>query len=194
MRFFYDCEFIEDGSTIQLISIGILSEDGREYYAVNSEMPMKRISEHDWLCRNVVPSLPVTNPQRVRDQLDKRKFFCDIDSSTRLDFTLDTTNTCVKPLFVIANEVRDFLLSHEKPQLWAYCGAYDHVTLMWLWGPMARKPAGLPFYTRDLQQRIDETEERLGRAIELPEQAEGHHNALADARYVRDVMATLEVM
>ena len=35
MRYFYDTEFLEDGETIDLISIGIVAEDGREYYAVN---------------------------------------------------------------------------------------------------------------------------------------------------------------
>ncbi|MBA3574969.1 MAG: 3'-5' exoribonuclease, partial [Pseudonocardiales bacterium] len=33
MRFFYDCEFIEDGLTIDLVSIGVVDEDGREFYA-----------------------------------------------------------------------------------------------------------------------------------------------------------------
>ena len=37
MRYFYDCEFIEDGRTIDLVSIGVVAEDGREYYAVSTE-------------------------------------------------------------------------------------------------------------------------------------------------------------
>ena len=37
MRYFYDTEFIEDGSTIELVSIGIVAEDGREFYAVSTE-------------------------------------------------------------------------------------------------------------------------------------------------------------
>ena len=36
-RYFYDCEFIEDGRTIELISIGVVAEDGREFYAVSTE-------------------------------------------------------------------------------------------------------------------------------------------------------------
>lgn len=36
MRYFYDTEFIDDGRTIELISIGMVSEDGREYYAVST--------------------------------------------------------------------------------------------------------------------------------------------------------------
>jgi hypothetical protein len=37
VRFFYDCEFIEDGTTIDLVSIGVVGEDGREFYAVSTE-------------------------------------------------------------------------------------------------------------------------------------------------------------
>ena len=37
MRYFYDCEFIEDGTTIDLVSIGIVAQDGRELYLVSTE-------------------------------------------------------------------------------------------------------------------------------------------------------------
>ncbi|TWH05595.1 uncharacterized protein DUF5051, partial [Rhodococcus rhodochrous J45] len=55
MKYFYDTEFLENGSTIDLISIGIVAEDGREYYAVNSDMDHDRIAHDEWLCKNVVP-------------------------------------------------------------------------------------------------------------------------------------------
>ena len=42
MRFFYDCEFIEDGTTIDLVSIGVVGEDGREFYAVSTEFDPER--------------------------------------------------------------------------------------------------------------------------------------------------------
>lgn len=56
MRFFYDTEFIEDGSTIELISIGIVAEDGREYYAVSEEFDAARAN--DWVRDNVLDKLP----------------------------------------------------------------------------------------------------------------------------------------
>jgi hypothetical protein len=60
--YWYDTEFLEDGRTIDLISIGIVAEDGREYYAVSDETTRgklnRRIRKHDWLMANVVPSLP----------------------------------------------------------------------------------------------------------------------------------------
>ncbi len=65
-RYFYDAEFLEDGKTIELISIGIVADDGRELYLVNRDAPWRRIKKDEWLMANVVPSLP-HNPA-VRDR------------------------------------------------------------------------------------------------------------------------------
>ncbi|MFT4086067.1 MAG: polyadenylate-specific 3'-exoribonuclease AS [Gordonia sp. (in: high G+C Gram-positive bacteria)] len=56
MRYFYDCEFIEDGTTIDLVSIGVVAEDGREYYAVSTEFDPNRAG--DWVRANVLDKLP----------------------------------------------------------------------------------------------------------------------------------------
>ncbi|PRQ11137.1 hypothetical protein C1Y63_07730 [Corynebacterium sp. 13CS0277] len=56
MRYFYDTEFIEDGSTIELVSIGIVAEDGREYYAVSTEFD--RSKANSWVRANVLNKLP----------------------------------------------------------------------------------------------------------------------------------------
>jgi hypothetical protein len=56
MRYFYDCEFIEDGRTVELVSIGVVAEDGREFYAVSSEFDPARAN--DWVRRNVLDQLP----------------------------------------------------------------------------------------------------------------------------------------
>ena len=37
VRYFYDTEFIENGKTIELVSIGIVGEDGSEFYAVSTD-------------------------------------------------------------------------------------------------------------------------------------------------------------
>ncbi|AHI23197.1 polyadenylate-specific 3'-exoribonuclease AS [Corynebacterium vitaeruminis] len=56
MRYFYDTEFIEDGETIELVSIGIVAEDGREYYAVSTDADHARASR--WVRENVLSKLP----------------------------------------------------------------------------------------------------------------------------------------
>jgi hypothetical protein len=55
MRFWFDTEFIEDGRTIDLLSIGVVAEDGREYYAEIAEADHSRASQ--WVKDNVIVHL-----------------------------------------------------------------------------------------------------------------------------------------
>ncbi|MBU0500011.1 MAG: 3'-5' exoribonuclease [Gammaproteobacteria bacterium] len=55
MRYWFDTEFHDDGRHLALISIGVVAEDGREYYAVSSDYDPDRAT--DWLVRNVLPQL-----------------------------------------------------------------------------------------------------------------------------------------
>ena len=56
MKFFYDCEFIEDGVTIELVSIGVVDELGREFYAVSTAFDPA--SANDWVRTHVLDQLP----------------------------------------------------------------------------------------------------------------------------------------
>ena len=199
MRVYYDCEFLDDGSSISLISIGMVAEDGREYYAVNSDAPWDRIKQHDWLVRNVLPPLPVINrngldayvraspnvhprPTRMRPTLGSQTPSPNVHPRPTLVLVdVDTTHTQVRPHWVIANEVRDFLAATPDVELWAWYGAYDFVALAQLWGPLVGAPGSMPKWTNDLRQEYT----RLGEPAGLPEQESGVHNALADARHLR---------
>jgi len=168
VKIWYDTEFIEDGHTIGLISIGMVAEDGRELYLVTDETPViSRAFEHSWLREHVIPSLPV-RPSGIGAFWD-----WDRDHSDWL---------AVNSRFTIAARVRDFILATPDPQLWAWYGAYDHVALCQLWGRAIDLPKGVPMWTNDLKQEA----ERLGNP-KVPEQASGEHNALADARHNRAI-------
>lgn len=56
VRFFYDCEFIEDGVTVELVSIGVVDEAGREFYAVSTDFDPGRANE--WVRKHVLEQLP----------------------------------------------------------------------------------------------------------------------------------------
>lgn len=51
-----DTEFDEDGKTIELISIGLVSDEGHEYYAVSREFDPLHCN--DWVRENVLSKLP----------------------------------------------------------------------------------------------------------------------------------------
>ncbi len=63
MRVYYDTEFLEDGHTIDLISIGMVDELGREYYAINDDADWERIEKDPWLMKNVVAKMGSQDPQ-----------------------------------------------------------------------------------------------------------------------------------
>lgn len=163
-----DWEFLEDGRTIEPISVALVREDGYEYYAVNADMPWKRIMRHDWLRANVVPSLPIVRHDGIRPF---RKPF------------LDCAHPDVKRRAVIRDEVRRFIVDTPDVELWGWYCAYDHVCLAQLFGPMIDLPTGIPMWTNDVRQE----HVRLGEP-QMPEQESGVHNALADARHIK-VMA-----
>ncbi|MET0237910.1 MAG: polyadenylate-specific 3'-exoribonuclease AS [Kibdelosporangium sp.] len=76
MRFFFDTEFIEDGVTIDLVSIGVVCEDGREFYAVSTEFDPDKAGQ--WVRENVLDKLPSPGDKawRSREQIraDLMKF------------------------------------------------------------------------------------------------------------------------
>lgn len=55
MRIWFDTEFIEDGVTIDLISIGMVREDGATYYAESTQCNLDAANE--WVRKNVIPHL-----------------------------------------------------------------------------------------------------------------------------------------
>lgn len=181
MKIFYDTEFLENGETIRLISIGMIREDGKTLYrVVNDPKLMIDTWNHAWLRKNVIPSLPLAciYPEH------------DIDDSYKDLVVWESHHPhygCVKPRWEIEQAVKDFVLDTPNPELWAYYSAYDHVALCQLFGRMIDLPTGFPMYTNDLKSEIA----RLGNP-RVPEQATGLHNALSDAIWNKETYKYLE--
>lgn len=71
LRLWFDTEFHDDGERVELISLGIVTSDGREYYAENAEYDRSRA--HSWLQLNVLPLLrPGTERSRAQIAADLR--------------------------------------------------------------------------------------------------------------------------
>jgi hypothetical protein len=122
VRYFYDTEFIEDGKTIDLVSIGVVAEDGREYYAVSTEFDASKAGP--WVRANVLNQLPSPSSPLWKNRETIRK---------ELLAFLTETGT-------------------GRPELWAWVGAYDHIALAQLWGDMTKLPQVIPRFTRELKQ------------------------------------------
>jgi hypothetical protein len=66
-RLFFDTEFIEDGHTIDLVSIGVVRDDGATFYAESSEADLSKAS--DWVRDNVLPHLDGPAAQMTRAEI-----------------------------------------------------------------------------------------------------------------------------
>jgi len=68
MKIWYDCEFIEYPGHVDLISIGMINEDGEELYCESSEFDESKAC--DWVVENVIDKL---QPASRRMTVDKIK-------------------------------------------------------------------------------------------------------------------------
>jgi len=169
----YDCEFKEDGKTIDLISIGMVSGDGREFYAVSNEFNTRRVANDDWLMKNVMTS--IEHEQFVIQDFE--------GTPVLRDFVV--TDPAAMSKADMGNALLDFIFgpgtSPSKgtpPELWNWYGAYDHVALCQIWGSMMSLPPGMPMFSNDIKQLHKEAG-----YPSMPRQPEGLHNALADAKF-----------
>lgn len=173
MRYTYDCEFLEDGRTIDLISIGMVNIDtGDEYYAVSKEFDTRAVAAHDWLMDNVMTS--IEHEQWV--VVDGQGFPVVRD--------IVVTDPAARTRDEIAQGIVDFIGTDNHAELWAWYGAYDHIALCQLFGKMIDLPEKVPMFTNDIKTLLKEVERRTGKiGVRIPAQPAGEHNALDDARH-----------
>jgi len=127
MRYWFDTEFIERGPAypIRLLSIGIVSEDGRELYCEinNAALQIHQdFQQHGdpWLTENVLPHIGRNGMTREE----------------------------------IATRILAFI-GDDTPEFWAYFADYDWVVLCQIFGRMIDLPKGWPMHCLDLKQLME---------------------------------------
>lgn len=162
MKIFFDTEFIEDGKTIELLSIGMVREDGKTYYAEVIETIHLWDKADPWVKENVIAHLKSNNTSQFVPELKTKE------------------------------QIRMDLLKFVGgyPEFWAYYADYDWVALCQLFGKMIDLPKGWPMYCLDLKQLA--LSKDIKNSDELPWQIGTEHNALEDARWNKTVFDYLE--
>lgn len=161
MQYWLDTEFTEDGVTIDLISLAIVAEDGRELYLLNYDCDWSRANA--FVQTHVLPKLP----ERKRENVGRRDEIVGKYHKRR----------------VIPEVVKEFCDPdvYGKPQFIAYYADYDWVAFCQLFGRMVDLPKGYPMYCWDMKQDADRLGIKLSDAV--PQDVE--HDALEDARWNR---------
>lgn len=165
MRYFLDTEFIEDGKTIELISIGIVCEDRRELYFQNLDCEFANANQ--WVQDNVYPHLWdfKWHPK---------------EQGSPYTLWMPGQRDVWKSPQTIAEQFRAFV-RHTAVEFWGYYADYDWVALNQLYGSMVNHPNNWPYYCRDLRQCLDEHKMQ---DVKQPDDAP--HHALMDARWIKE--------
>lgn len=167
-RYFLDSEFMEDGDAIELLSLGVVCEDGREFYAESADADWEHANQ--WVRDNVMPHLHIsgTSQSIIAGEPDHL-------------WGPKRGHPEVMGRAQIAGELLKFVNDGEhRPAFWTYYGDYDWVVLCQLYGRMIDLPASWPKFALDVKQLAVE----LGDP-RLPEHDGVEHNALADARWTQ---------
>lgn len=184
MDFYYDCEFREDGRVIDPISIGIVAGDGRALYreiadTFYDQAKVAAIRHHPWLMEHVVPNLSPA----ARGCLAYRGGLIEPSGDFRYAWQVAQD---------VATFIRGYGSKRTQHRLYAWCGAYDHVMLAQLFGPMIQLPSCIPMFTYDLKAMVGEFEDETGRRLDMPPEPTDAHNAVADATWNWQVREALE--
>jgi len=192
MKYFIDTEFHEgfhkafmkpNRHFIDLISIGIVAEDNREYYAISKEFDIYAAwnkwqtdnngSKVYWLRDNVLKIIfkelyhlehSIINSAIVINGKDVSEATFNYDNFKKLIKKHGKTNE------QIAEEIKEFVFfgrectygyQNYKPEFYAYYADYDWVAFCSLFGSMMQLPKSFPMYCKDLKQDLDNVGRRV---------------------------------
>ena len=214
MNYYLDCEFIEDFHKpffgkkrhfIDLISIGVVSEDNRNYYAISNEYRYKDASV--WVKENVIKPMYIDTVHG-----DSRNRYNTSNFQKHFGLDNEQIKSDLLKFFGCYRDVA-FWRAPEGIKVYGYYSSYDLVLFCSLFGRMIDLPKGFPMYCIDLMQMLyhklanyshaDAMQSGLKQAVGLeilrtPQQyrlewvkkycpgypkQKNEHNALADARW-----------
>jgi len=204
MKFFIDTEFHEykktvsfifkanqHFDTIDLISIGIIADSGKEYYAISKDFDVDAAWDNLWLRDNVL--------RKIYSQLVSMEgMYAKTYHPGLMEFTpkglswlLDSHG---KTKEQIAFDIKEFvsLNSDEQPiEFVGYYSDYDWVVFCWLFGRMIDLPHGFPMFCIDTKQMLDERRlDQKWKDEVCP--IENEHDALEDAKWTRKLYHSIQ--
>lgn len=177
MKYFLDTEFIEGFHKpflgkrrhhIDLISIGIVSEDNRAFEAISNEYKYKDASQ--WVQKNVIIPLYTSKVHGDRrNSLSADTFHLHLGSDNKS----------------IAQEILSFVSPLTPIEFYGYYSDYDWVLFCSLFGTMMDLPKSFPMYCHDLKQMM--AERGVDSSHPNCPKVRKEHSALHDAAWNKEV-------
>lgn len=169
MKIFFDAEFTGLKQKTKLISIGLISEDGRTFYAEFIGYDEREIN--DWLRDNVIANLRFEN---IRFEVNP---------------ALDYEHHAMKGYEgTVMTSLNDWLSQFDTCEMWSDCLAYDWVLFCELFGGAFNIPQNVYYIPFDLSTvlKIKGVDPDVNREeFSGLEAGKRKHNALWDAKVIK---------
>lgn len=210
MKIYLDTEFIagfhkpffgKKRHFIDLISIGLVDDTGRTYYAISKDFNPS--DADDWVKENVLKPI-VEEFQKQEHNAFMYQNLWRLDGKSIVGQINLIQQWIGKTNKQIAKEIRQFVytpavtegegmdgidadidywLTQNTIKFYGYYADYDWVLFCSLFGRMDELPEGFPMYCRDLKQLLDDKELSQDWKHEHCPDPVGEHNALIDAKW-----------
>lgn len=185
MKIFFDEEFTGLHQKTTLISIGMIAEDGREFYCELNDYDKTQVD--DWLMDNVIANLLYSEPPKgeeeyfVATRTENNPKGQDLYKSYSVKMRGNTES--------LRKEMERWFAQFDKVEIWSDCLSYNWVLFNQIWGHAFNIPRSIYYIPFDLCtlfkiKGIDpdiNREEFAGMTKESQK-----HNALWDAKVIRE--------
>ena len=166
-KIFFDTEFTGLHQKTTLISIGLISECGKTFYAELNDFDQSQID--DWLTENVIVNLEMsfTRPQIVRVKDNDTRYFGNTE--------------------MLKSELTNWLSQFESVEMWSDCLSYDWVLFNQIFGHAFNIPKNVYYIPFDICTSFKEKgiDPDINRKEFSGLKNEIVHNSLSDAKIIK---------
>lgn len=168
MKVFFDTEFTGLHKETSLISIGLISEDGKTFYVEIEDYDKDQVN--DWIKENVIANT---------------KYLKDSNNDTDVSIRQDKYCNCV-PFVMLRHYLRGWLSQFNNVEMWSDCLAYDWVLFNDIFGDAFSIPQNVHCIPFDICTlfKIKGVDPYISRE-EFAGIEGSKHNALHDAKVIK---------
>lgn len=175
-KIFFDCEFTGLHKNTTLISIGLISECDKTFYAEFNDYDFNQVD--DWLKENVINNLQYKG---IYQQLDK--------TENSISYKSTTEN--------IKEKLTTWLSQFEEVEMWSDCLSYDWVLFNQIFGHAFNIPKNVYYIPFDICTlfKVHDIDPDINREDFADFKTNSRkHNALHDAKVIRECYNKLNIL
>lgn len=184
-KVFFDTEFTGLHQNTTLISVGLISECGKTFYAELTDYDKSQID--DWLQNNVINNLLISEPKDGEQEYFLASRHSDNPVGNDLYKSYSVQLRCDKKVLEV--ELGKWLLQFEQVEIWSDCLSYDWMLFNQIFGHAFNIPKNIYYIPFDICTLFkikgidpDVSREEFCGMIDN----KFKHNALWDARVIRE--------